>query len=682
MEPETSDSRRLLQIEIQAQKDIILRSVSVVEAISRPFRARASIVTKYIQIVPAEIIGKEVSIKIYNFGLELRKTFSGIISSISDGDVLDYRRDGDAEFYAYDIEVVPCMAKLAWQSNCRVFQDVSVTDIVAKLASDIDTERPSIGSTPTEPRPYCIQFNENDYDFMQRILDSLGCGYYWEYETCDMKIAHSAGDYLTLPGMPANGYLRDILKLPATLTGWSSRRLIDSGKTTALDFDLKRPSALLRQSETTLLTELQNQIKHERFAWPGGQFLQPEQHGHPARLTIERIEAATETARAYGLDPAMTPGYKIRVRKTPEDADAQEWLILSVAHTAFDETFITEGGGAAYSNAITVQPALRPFRPQQVLAKPVVPGVQSAIVVGPSDQEIHTDDLGRIKIRFLWDRFSETDDRGCSIWVRVAQPVAGKWGGTFFLPRVGDEVLVAFTDGDPDKPVVIGSLYNEESPLDAEHFKRDSANPMSGLRTRSTKEGRSDNGHVIRFNDTKSTEELYIQSERDLKLLVKNGRTETINAGDLSGDDTYLIAHGNRNITIAEGNYTLEVKKGNLVEDVDQGNHNLTVKTGNETVKVDQGNYALTVSQGDATFDIKLGDFSITCGAGAITIEAMQSITLKCGGSVLKLDQSGISLNGVMVKIEGSASATLQSPMTTAGGSGMTSVTGAAIMIG
>lgn len=678
---ETSDLRRLLQIEISGQSNVILRSVNIVEAISRPFHVRASIVTSQPHIPAADLLGKATTVTLFDGGLQPRRKFSGILSAVRYCDVLNGVEHGHG-LHAYDIEIVPRMAKLAWQSNCRVFQDSSIIDIVGELASSIGMTSPAAGSTPTEKRPYCIQFNETDYDFMQRLLDALGCGYYWRHEDSDMQIAHAAGDYMVLPGMPDKGYVRSTLKSDFTLNDWASRRFAESGTATALDFDLERPSALLQRSEATILSDLQPQVRHERFTWPGGQFLQPEQHGHPARLMIEQIEAATETAQTYGRDPAMAPGYKIRVSKTPDDTAPEEWLILSVVHSAFDETFITDGGGAAYSNTFMLQPASRPYRPQRVPKKPVMPGVQSAIVVGPSGEEIHADDFGRIKVRFLWDRSTAKDDRACEIWVRVAQPAAGKWGGTFFLPRVGDEVLVAFTDGDPDKPVVIGSLYNQEAPVDAEHFKRDGANPMSGLRTRSTKAGRSDNGHVIRFNDTKSAEEFYIQSERDLNLLVKNARTETINAGDLKGDDNYTIVHGNRNITIGEGNYNLAVKKGDLTVGVDKGNHSLTVKTGNQSVVVSQGNHAVTVSKGSAKIDVSLGDMSIKCGAGAVTIEAVQGITLKCGDAVLKIDPSGVSISGVMVKIEGTASATLQSPMTTAGGSGMTNVTGAAIMIG
>lgn len=681
MGSEDNASRRRLRIEIPGQSAILLRSLHIVEAMSRPFHVQASIVAEQPNISAADLLGKPATITILDMALQPRRTFTGIMSSVRYCEAV---RDEDwaVGLHPYDIEIVPKMARLAWQSNCRVFQDSSVIDIVGELASSIQMDRPGAGSTPTEKRPYCIQFNETDYDFMQRLLDSIGCGYYWRHEDSEIQIAHAAGDYLLLPGMPDGGYVRSSVTADRSLLKWSSRRLADSGGSTALDYDLRRPNALLRGAATTLIADLQNQTQHERFTWPGGQFLQPEQLAHPSRLTIERIEAATETAQAFGHDPGLAPGYRVRVCNAPDDAASEDWLVLSVVHSAFDETFLTQGAGAAYSNAVTLQPASRPFRPQRVQPKPIVPGVQSAIVVGPASQEIHTDELGRIKIRFLWDRSGAMDENACTIWVRVAQAAAGHWGGTFFLPRVGDEVLVAFTDGDPDKPVVIGSLYNDEAPVDAEHFRREGANPMSGLRTRSTKEGRSDNGHVIRFNDTKSSEELYIQSERDMKLLVKNARTETINAGDLSGDDTYLIARGNRNITVAEGNYKLDVQKGDLVEEVGAGNHTLTVKKGNETLEVGQGDYGVTVSKGAVAFKVSLGDMSITCDAGAVKIEAVQAITLKCGQSTVKIDPSGVTINGVLVKIEGTASASLQSPMTTAGGSGMTNVTGAAIMIG
>ena len=712
MSDKMNQASRLIEIQVVGHEGLVLRSVHVTEAISAPFVLRAEVISLEQAIRSTDLLGKAATVIIRRPDQHGERKFRGFVASL--------RRLGriDAGHRTYELEILPVESKLAWRSNCRVFQDKSITEIVSTLAAEVGAPAPMTGSTPTETRPYCIQYNETDYGFMQRLLDSIGCGYYWRVEDGEMQLAHAIGDYTVLPGMPADGYVVSTLAHWWALSGWTLHDKAESGAASAWDYDLERPGSLLQRREASMLDALGGNVEHEVFTWPGGQHLQREPHAHPARVAIERIEAGTETVSAYGHDPAIAAGYKIKADPSGDGTAQGEWLVTSVVHSAHDETHVTDGGGTGYSNAITLMPTTRVFRPRIRTPKPTVPGVQSAIVVGPEGHEIHTDDLGRIKVRFLWDRLNPADDSACAIWVRVAQPAAGKWGGTFFLPRVGDEVLVAFTDGDPDKPVVIGSLYNADSPLDAKHFKQAGENPKSGLRTRSTKNGTAETGHVLRFNDTKDSEEVFFQSERDLNVLVKNARTETINSGDLKGDDTYLLAKGNRKITVAEGNHTTTISKGDHATNVDKGDmktvvgegaYDLTVSRGDTTIDVStgklsvkvgkgdhvtsvsggdskttvgQGDYAVTVSSGDAKFDVSTGNLTISCGVGSVKIEATQGITLTCGANQVKIDQSGITIKGVMVKIEGTAMANVESPMTTLGGSGMTNVTGAAIMIG
>ena len=712
MSSEISQEPRLLELQVSGLEGVVPRSVHITEAISQCFVARAEVITLEKAISSKDLLGKAATLVIRRPGPLAERKFRGIVSLFRDLGSLH------TEHRCYEIEVVPVLRKLAWRSNCRVFQDQSVTAIVSSLAAEVGASAPLTGSTPTETRSYCIQYNETDYEFVQRLLDSIGCGYFWRAEDGQMQICHAVGDYALLPGMPEDGYVIGPHRRWDTLSGWTRREIAESGATAAWDHDLAKPSTLLQRRESSVLEVLRNNLEHERFSWPGGQYLQHEQQAHPARVAIERIEAASEIVHAYGYDPAIAAGYRIQTAPLDEGAAPAEWLVTGVVHSAYDETFITEGAGARYSNALTLMPTTRVFRPPIRHPKPAMNGVQSAIVVGPEGREIHTDEFGRVKVRFLWDRAGPVDDNACAIWVRVAQPAAGKWGGTFFLPRVGDEVLVAFTDGDPDKPVVIGSIYNQDGPPDAKHFKQVGENPKSGFRTRSTKNGTAETGHVLRFNDTKGSEEIFFQSERDLNLLVKNARTETINSGELSGDDTYLLARGNRMITVAEGDYTTTISKGDHTTKVqggdkttvvDKGNYDLTVSRGDAKLEVSsgdlsvkvlkgdhatsvdagdskttigQGDYTVSIATGDGKISLSTGSMTIACSIGGVKIEATQGITLTCGANEIKIDQTGITIKGMMIKIEGSAMANVESPMTTLGGSGMTNVTGAAIMIG
>jgi type VI secretion system secreted protein VgrG len=262
-----------------------------------------------------------------------------------------------------------------------------------------------------------------------------------------------------------------------------------------------------------------------------------------------------------------------------------------VRHDAHDDThLVSSGGGAGYRNALSLIPVARTWRNPAPRPRTALPGVQSAIVTGPQGEEVHCDEYGRIRLRFLWDRKGERDDRS-SCWVRVAQPWAGKGRGFWALPRIGDEVLVAFVDGDADRPVVIGSLYNAEAdppfPLPANATQ-------TGILTRSSKGGARSNANMLRFEDKKGSEEVALTAERDLTVDVERDATETVKR--------------NRSATVAEGDDTLEVRQG---------------------------------------------DISVKAAAGTITLEAAQRITLKVGSTEVVLDQMSVSIKTGQVSVKG-----------------------------
>jgi type VI secretion system secreted protein VgrG len=311
----------------------------------------------------------------------------------------------------------------------------------------------------------------------------------------------------------------------------------------------------------------------------------------------------------------------------------------------------------------------RPYRPPAPRPRPVVPGLQSAIVVGPDQEEIYTDKLGRVKVRFLWDRHWPKNETACEIWVRVAQPFAGKWGGTFFLPRIGDEVLVGFVDGDPDKPVIVGSLYSDDAPPP---FSMPGKKEQGGFSTRSSKKGGTSNANILRFDDTKGSEEFYIQAEKDMNVLVKDNRTETIRDGNdtltvktgykyviIEKDDynewiqkghrNIVVETGNLGVFVQKGNYETVVNKGSMSAWVEEGDAALYVKKGHHDTDVGQGNQSSTVN-GNITHTSKTGNITVEAKAGKITLKAPQAIDLICGGSSIKMTPFQIELKSMMIK--------------------------------
>ncbi len=235
-------------------------------------------------------------------------------------------------------------------------------------------------------------------------------------------------------------------------------------------------------------------------------------------------------------------------------------------------------------------------------------------------------------------------------------------------------MLVGFLDGDPDKPVVLGSIHNQEAPPP---YALPSLNTQSGITTRSSKGGGKDNANLLRFEDKKGSEEVYIQAEYDMNVLVKHNLDTTVR----DGDETRLVKTGKRTTTI-EGNETLTVNTGNRETTIKTGNDTYTLSMGNLSQALKMGNYDLKLSMGNMSTALDMGSYSVKTSLGAVTIEAMQGITLKVGQSQVKLDQMGVTISGMMVKLDGKLQLDAQGMMTTVKGNAMLQASGAIVMIG
>ncbi|MBP0464503.1 type VI secretion system tip protein VgrG [Roseomonas sp. PWR1] len=706
MSGDLSQEPRTLAITTSTGKEFVLRRVEAVEAISRPFLVQVEVLSKNKAIKASEVVGHTASVSIQRGEGEEPRWFNGYISA--------FRVIGSfgTEYAAYGLEIVPKFWNLSRTSDCRVFQNESVPTIVKKLVQEGGADAPVFMSAPDTPRPYCIQYNETDLDFCQRLMDETGCGYYWLFGEGEhtMMVASAAADYLPISG---NYIVKSGSSDWNALSGFRHRTQVQPGAVAAMDYNLIKHSQPFTSTTNTAITDIQNAASFEMRAWPGGQQVKPE--ASPDVGAMQTYEAEADIAQAVAFDPVMTSGCKIKVALDQNaPGTTKEYLLTRVVHSAHDETHLTDGGGSSYTAAITMIPAERPFRPSSPRPRPVVPGLQSAIVVGKAGEEIHTDAYGRIKIRFLWDRLTKKDDTACEIWVRVAQPAAGKWGGTFFLPRMGDEVLVGFVDGDPDKPVVVGSLYSEDAPL-AGSFPMPSKKTRTGMHSRSSKGGSGSLANIIYFDDNKGAEEVYLRAQKDMNVVVEDARTELINVGDNDGDDTYKIMKGDKWVTVAEGDFNTFVDKGDYARVTGEGDDNLFVKQGDRGTVVEQGDYndfvkqgdrALVVDQGDSNTFVKQGDqftevnsnittkaktgnITMDATAGKIDITAAQSITLKVGGSSIKIDTMGVTIEAPMVtikaqtalKAESGLAATFKGTMVTVEGSGPTMIKGAVVLI-
>jgi type VI secretion system secreted protein VgrG len=278
-------------------------------------------------------------------------------------------------------------------------------------------------------------------------------------------------------------------------------------------------------------------------------------------------------------------------------------------------------------------------------------GLYSAVVIGPEGEEIHTDKLGRIKVRLRWDHLSSATAGG-SIWVRVVQPWAGNGWGWQFLPRVGTEVAVAFMDGDPDRPVVVGGLYNgDQTPP----FALTGQKTVSGLRTRSSQRGGKDAYSELSFDDATGKEVVLLHAQKDLKTEVENDQTLTV--------DNCRVKKVTRDETVEIG--------GKQAVKIGQG-RSVAITSGGDALKIDDGDRAVTLALGNIAWKAELG---------AITGEAMQSIELKVGANSVKIDQTGVTISGIMVKLSGEAMVDVGGPMTSVKADGILILKGGLVML-
>ncbi len=670
--PIITQAGRLLRITSPLGQDVlVLRRLVAVDAIGQPFGIVAEVLSARPDLAPKDLLGKAITCTIAA-GDQPERHFNGLVRAF--GRIGGRERD----LTAYRLEAAPLLWNLTRTADCRIFQDQSVKDILATLFGEGGVSPVRFGTLPTAKRPYCVQFQESDFDFAARLLDEVGGGYFFEHaaNSHTLTVTGENADFPLVPGSPL--VVRPDRNDGNAVTNWRVLGSLRPGKHVAHDFDMLKPSQPMQATAPTRLPT-PNAAEWEVFRWAGGQSVQPD--ARPASLGMEQDEVQADTVEGDTQVAALFAGGRLKVQEGLGGAEAS-WLLTAVRHEATDETQLAGDGQASYANSFTGIPADRAWRSAAPRRRPVMPSLQSAIVTGPAGEEIHCDRLGRIKVHFLWDRAGKTDDAS-SCYVRVSQPWAGKWGGAWFLPRIGDEVLVGFLDGDPDRPVVLGSLHNEDA---TPHYGLPGANTRSGITSRSSKGGGKDNANMLRLEDRKDQEEFYLQAERDMNLMVKHDLSTTIR----DGDETRLVKTGKRTTTI-EGDETLTVGTGNRETSIKTGNDTYTLSTGNLKQTLSMGNLDLKLAMGSMKTDVSLGNYdiklgtgnvTIRTGAGAVLVEALQGITLKVGPSEVKIDMTGVSIKGMMVKLEGTAMLEAKGLMTTVKGTAMTQVSGAIIMIG
>jgi type VI secretion system secreted protein VgrG len=483
------------------------------------------------QVQPEKIPGLPVSIALERSDGSLRY-FHGHVSRFSRG-------ESGVRFTEYQAQVVPWLWFLTLTADCRIYQDLTVPDILKQVFKDngfFDFRSALTGEHIA--RDYCVQYRETDFHFVSRLMEEEGIWYYFEHtkDKHTLVFTDTLWSHPPCPGQ-SNVYFRPEGGAGThedTVNTWQVTRAVRSDRWTVRDYHFQMPEKTLECSRHSANGNGNGKPRWEVFDYPGDYALRFNKDGQrlekvmPEGEKVARLRLEEEETPHVEVDGASTcrcfcPGFTFELRDPPPDVPKGPYLLTSVHHSATNGSVLESGGDreGSYSNTFSCLAPGATFRPDRGTEKPVVPGPQTAVVVGEKDKEVDVDKHGRVKVQFHWDRYGKKNENS-SCWLRVAQVWAGKRWGASFWPRIGQEVIVSFLEGDPDQPIIIGSVYNDiQKPpyLDDGSDPKHANDPnVSGVKTCSTQGGNGFN--EIRFDDSKGKEQLFLRAESAMDVRV------------------------------------------------------------------------------------------------------------------------------------------------------------------
>jgi type VI secretion system secreted protein VgrG len=514
---------RLLAIETPIGPDVfLLEGMDGEEELCGLFSFRLRVRSKRQDVTPAEMVGLPIS-----WTLELpggaRREWSGVVGALEAGPTL-----GDG-MRAYTVTAHPWLWLFRHTSDCRIFQHKTTQQILETIFEEAKIRDydfgPVIGAKAV--REYCVQYNETDLDFIFRLLEEEGWTWWFRHEPGEdgasgrHVLVVADGPHAWTPGdEPEIRYATTNVDLN-NVTAWTRRFSFLPGRLTEADWNFEAPRSPQMQDQPSLAPVNANKL-FELYRW-GGRFTDHDRASQATKRRIEAQEAQFEMIEAESGNRRVRPGQEFTLYGHPAAAENAGYAVVAVRHAAQDTTYAA--GGAAspgYSNRFTAIPAAVRYTPAQRTPRPRIDGIQTAIVVGPPGEEIHTDQYGRVKVRFPWDRYAKGDD-GDSCWLRVSQPWAGRNWGAQTIPRVGMEVLVAYVEGDPDKPMVVGVVPNTDQmpPLSLPANRT-----RTSLKTASSPGGAGFN--ELSFEDQAGAEEVFLHAQKDASEIVNSNKLLTV----------------------------------------------------------------------------------------------------------------------------------------------------------
>ncbi len=517
--------------------DLRFGSMAFSDGLSTLGEMQLTLVSHRADIKPEDLLGKPMSVKMEMRG-DTTRHFHGYVTRFGLGTTR-------GRYHGYTATVRPWLWFLTRTTDCKIFQDLSVPDIVKKVFQDhgiANFEFKLFRSYRTWT--YCVQYRESDFNFVSRLLEHEGIYWYFEHSDSEHKLVlvDSQSSHEVAQGCETLPYFANVTAAPPNhdfVRHWTFAREVSTGKVATTSYDFERPSASLAADRA--IVRAHDLSDYELFDYQGD-YAQADDGTHWSDNRIDELHSRFELLNGTTNAQALCSGHLFKLDRHPRDDQNGEYLVTRTSIHAHQDSGESGAGGHGFSCDFGAAPSAQQYRPPRRTPKPFVQGPQTAVVVGPAGDEIFTDKYGRVKVQFHWDRYGGKNEKS-SCWVRVSSPWAGKSFGFIQVPRIGQEVVVGFLEGDPDQPLITGRVYNAEQmpPWDLP------ANAtQSGVLTRSSKGGAYAHANAIRFEDKKGAEQLWIHAEKNQDIEVENDETHTVGHDrrkTIGHDETTHVKH-------------------------------------------------------------------------------------------------------------------------------------------
>ncbi len=608
---------------------LLLRSFSGHESLSHLFEYELEMLSTDDAIDPTAIVGHRITFEMNPTG-NAPRYFNGFVNR--------FRYVGQTDLSTtYRATVVPWTWFLTQTTDCRIFQNKSVPQIIEQIFADLSFDHFKFALTGRyEPREYCVQYRETDFEFVSRLMEEEGIFYFFLHDADrhTLVMADQTSAYFKIDDGAVEFADPDRTgDLLDQITDWEHRYEFRPGRWAQTDFNFKKPALNLMSNEQTIVN-FANNSGFEIYDYPG-RFAKRGLGESLTRVRMEELEAGHDTVAGTSTYRSFSPGGKFVVRRHRTAAEVGRAYVLTTVRTSasVNDSYLAGSGAPEirFENQFECIPDSTVFRPPRLSGKPIVEGPQTAVTVGPKGEEIYTDEFGRVKVQFHWDREGQLDENS-SCWLRVSQVHAGaKWGG-IDLPRIGEEVIVDFLEGDPDQPIISGRVYNGQN---RPPFALPGGMTRSGMKSQ-THKGQGFN--EISMDDTAGNEQIRLNGQYNMDSAVGNNQTLKVGVdrtGEIGNNDALTVG----------------------VDSVEQVGNDKTVTVGNN-MNVDVGN--------------------------KLVMNAGSSITLKCGASKLHMNSGGvITISGTIITTAAAANASVVAPMTqVVGGVMLTTIGGINMMSG